>query len=140
MAARDYTVSSVFFRNATGQKLGLNLTDYECLSFLTIKGVATPTEIARYTGLTTGSTTALLDRLEEVGFIVRKPNPNDRRGVLVEVSSHYREMAGPLVAGIQKMNIELLAGYSEQELAVIADFLTKFTENVREQTQIVMSK
>lgn len=135
MAARDYTVSSVLFRNATGRKLGLNVTDSECLSLLTIKGVSTPTELARYTGLTTGSTTAMLDRLEKIGFIVRKPNPNDRRGVLVEVSQRYREMAGPLVAGIQKMNGELLASYSEEELTVIADFLTRFKDNVVKQTE-----
>jgi DNA-binding MarR family transcriptional regulator len=137
MADRDQGISSVLFRNAIGRKLRLNSTDFECLSLLTIRGTSTPTELARHTGLTTGSTTAMLDRLEKAQFIARKPNPNDRRGVLVEVSKHYREVAAPLVAGVQQAHSELLGKYSEQELTVIEDFLRKFTNNVTEQTKIL---
>jgi DNA-binding MarR family transcriptional regulator len=140
MAARDQGISSVQFRNATGRKLGLNVADNECLSYLTIHGVATPTELARYTGLTTGSTTAMLDRLEKVGFISRAPNPNDRRGVIVKANKKWMETAGPLVAGIQKMHRELLARYSEQELETIADFLARFTENVKAQIDTIEAK
>ena len=135
MAARDQGVSSVLFRNAISRKLGLSVTDSDCLSFLSIKGVATPTELARYTGLTTGSATAMLDRLEKAKFITRKPNPEDRRGVLVEINKQWREAAGPLVAGVQEAHGELIARYSSEELKTIADFLTRFTENVKRQTE-----
>ena len=135
MAARDQGVSSVLFRNAISRKLGLSVTDSDCLSFLSIKGVATPTELARYTGLTTGSATAMLDRLEKAKFITRKPNPEDRRGVLVEISKRWAEAAAPLVAGIQKAHSELIARYSSKELKTIADFLNRFTENVKKQTE-----
>ena len=102
MAARDQGVSSVLFRNAIGRKLGQSVTDNECLSFLMIKGTATPTELAHYTGLTSGSTTAMLDRLEKAGFISRKPNPEDRRGTLVEPTNTWKEAAGSLTTGVQK--------------------------------------
>lgn len=137
MAARDQGVSSVLFRNATSRKLGLNATDAECLSFLMIKGVATPTELANYTGLTTGSATAMLDRLEKANFITRKPNPNDRRGVLIEPHKHYMEVAGPLVAGVQKAHLDLLTTYSDQQLETITDFLTRFTQNVTDATDVI---
>jgi len=139
LAARDQGISSVLFRNATSRKLGLNATDSECLSFLMMNKVATPTELANYTGLTSGSTTAMLDRLERAGFIVRKPNPNDRRGTLIEAHQHYTELAGPLVAGVQQAQHQLLSKYSEEELTVIADFLNGFTKNVTEQTRIIES-
>lgn len=135
IAARDQGVSSVLFRNATSRKLGLNATDAECLSFLMIKGVATPTELARHTGLTTGSTTAMLDRLQKAKFIIRKPNPNDRRGTLIEADKRYMKLAKPLVAGVQKAHHELLARYSDEELEIIADFLTRFTKNVTDATE-----
>ena len=135
LAARDQGISSVLFRNATSRKLGLNSADSACLSFLSIHGVSTPTELASYTGLTTGATTAMLDRLEKAGFIRRKPNLEDRRGVVVEIDPHYTELAMPLVAGVQKAHNELLATYSDKELEVIADFLTRFTKNVTEQTE-----
>lgn len=137
MAARDQGISSVLFRNAMSRKLGLNVTDSECLSLLSIKGVATPTELARYTGLTTGSATAMLDRLENAGFIRRSPNPHDRRGVLVEINEQWAQMAGPLVAGVQQAHRELIAGYSDKELELIADFLGKFTQNVVDQTKVI---
>jgi DNA-binding MarR family transcriptional regulator len=137
LAARDQGISSVLFRNATSRKLGLNATDAECLSFLMMHKTATPTELANYTGLTSGSTTALLDRLERAGFIIRKPNPNDRRGTIIEAHPHYMELAGPLVAGVQQAHHELLAKYSDEELEVIADFLNGFTQNVIKQTEII---
>jgi DNA-binding MarR family transcriptional regulator len=137
MAARENGVSSVLFRNAIGRKLGLTITESECLSLLSIKGVSTPTELARYTGLTTGSTTAMLDRLEKANFIRRKPNPKDRRGVLVEINQQYTDTVGPYIVGLQKAHHELLASYSDKELETIADFLTRFTNNVKERTKII---
>ena len=110
-AARDFGyISSVLFRNAIGRKLDLNVTDTECLSLLSIKGVSTPTELC-YTGLTTGSTTAMLDRLEKAKYIRRKPNPNDRRGILIEIRKQYTETAGPLIAEIQNAHNDLINRY-----------------------------
>jgi len=137
IAARENGINNILFRNALRRKLGLNSADAECLSLLGIKGISTPTELARYTGLTTGSTTAMLDRLEKAGFIRRKPNPEDRRGVLIEISEEWAETAGPLVAGIQKAQRELIASYSDKELETITDFLTRFTKNVVEYTKII---
>ena len=134
-AARDNGVSAVLFRNVVARKLGLNVTDGECLSFLAMKGVSTPKELAHYTGLTTGSTTAMLDRLEKARFIRRKPNPEDRRGILIEITGKWTETAGPLVRGVRQAHAELIAGYSDEELETIADFLKRFTNNVTEHTK-----
>jgi DNA-binding MarR family transcriptional regulator len=100
-------------------------------------GTSTPTELARYTGLTSGAATTMLDRLERGGFITRRPNPSDRRGVLVEITSKWGETAGPLVAGVQQAHAELIARYTAAELETIADFLNRFTDNVRAQTTII---
>lgn len=137
MASRENNISSILFRNAVRNRAGLNITDSECLSFLSIKGVLTPKEISHFTGLTTGSTTAMLDRLENAGFIRRKPNPDDRRGVLIEIDEKWTQTATPLVMGVQKDNAELIASYSEAELELIADFLTQFTNNVKKHTQMI---
>jgi DNA-binding MarR family transcriptional regulator len=84
MAVRDYGVNLTMFRNAMSEWAGLNVTDMECLRLLFQKGIATPSELARYTGLTSGATTAMLDRLEKAGLIERRPNPDDRRGTLIK--------------------------------------------------------
>lgn len=136
-AARENGTSSVLFRHAIGRQLGLNVTDAECLSLLSMTGTSTPTELARYTGLTSGAATTMLDRLERAGFVTRRPNPSDRRGVLVEITSKWGETAGPFVAGVQQAHAELIARYSDAELETIADFLTRFTENVKAQTAVI---
>lgn len=140
MATQEYGIASVLFRNAIGRRLGLNITDIGCINFLFIKGSSTPTELARYTGLTTGSTTAMLDRLEKAGLIDRKPNPNDRRGVVVEINQRSRDAVGPMVAGAQRVQNELLDSYTERELGTIADFLTRFTANVNVHTETIAGK
>ena len=137
MAARDQGIASVLFRNALARQLGLNTTESDCLSYLGANQVAAPTEIARYAGLTTGATTTMLDRLEKAHFITRKPNPNDRRGVLIEASEEWQQKAGPLVADIVKAHADLIGHYSDEQLETIADFLTHFTENVQNQTKAI---
>jgi DNA-binding MarR family transcriptional regulator len=137
IATREYGISTVLFRNATGRKLGLNIADVECLSLIFLKGISTPTELARYTGITTGSATAMLDRLEKAQLIKRKPNPKDRRGVMIESNEKSTETIGPMVAGIQEVQNELIASYSDKELETIADFLTRFTKNVKDYTKTI---
>src|SRR5512143_1748469 len=83
MGARAYGISTVLFRHVVGERLGVNVTDMECLALIFFKGLATPSDISRYTGLTSGATTAMLDRLERARLIERRPNPDDRRGTLI---------------------------------------------------------
>lgn len=137
VAIREYGMCSVLLRNAACRKLGLNITDMECLSILTINGTSTPTELAHFTGLTTGSATAMLDRLEKSKFIVRKSNPIDRRGVLIEVEKESMKKVASLFIDVQKAQNELIASYSGEELAIIADFLNRFTKNVKQYTNII---
>src|SRR5690606_25788473 len=96
----------------------------------------TPTELARHTGLSSGSTTAMLDRLEKKNFIQRTPHPTDRRGVLISINEDHAKMALPLVSGIQKAHRELIASHSEENLTIITDFLNKMAENLIEHTKI----
>jgi DNA-binding MarR family transcriptional regulator len=138
IATQEFGIASVLFRNAIGKQLGLNITDIGCLNYLFIKGATTPTELAYYSGLTTGSATAMIDRLEKLKLINRKANPNDRRSLIIDVNQSVREKIGPLVAGAQKAQLKLLANYTNEELAAIADFLTKFTTNVKDNTTTIL--
>ena len=128
MAVRDYGVNLTHFRNAMNEWAGLNATDMECLRLLSQKGTATPTELAKHTGLTSGATTAMLDRLEKAGLIERRPNPNDRRGTLIapEKSSNAK-MAGWFESA-RKAQDALMSTYSESELEVIADVFECFAK------------
>jgi len=47
---------------------------------------ASPGELARNHELSSGAMTNRLDRLEEAGLVRRIPNPDDRRGIVVELT------------------------------------------------------
>jgi DNA-binding MarR family transcriptional regulator len=100
----------------------------ECLGLLFHKQISTPSEIARQTGLTSGATTAMLDRLERSGLIERKPNPDDRRGTLIVLLESGAEKVGPWFASARQAQNVLVSNYSEQELEVLADFFERSTE------------
>lgn len=128
MAVRDYGVNLTLFRNAMSEWAGLNATDMECLRLLFQKGIATPSELARHTGLTSGATTAMLDRLEKAGLIERRPNPNDRRGTLVVPAKSASEKMASWFESARNAQDELISSYSESELEIIADVFERFTK------------
>ncbi len=127
MAVRDYGIHLTLFRNAISEWAGLNVTDMECLRLLFVKGVATPTELARHTGLTSGAATAMLDRLEKAGLIERRPNPDDRRGTLVAPAPSSAEKAASWFESARNAQDELISSYSESELEIISDVFERFT-------------
>jgi DNA-binding MarR family transcriptional regulator len=128
MAVRDYGVNLTLFRNAMSEWAGLNVTDMECLRLLFQKGIATPSELSRFTGLTSGATTAMLDRLERAGLIERRPNPNDRRGSLIAPAESSGEKAASWFESARKAQDELISSYSESELEIIADVFERFAK------------
>ncbi len=138
MAVRDYGVNLTLFRNAMNEWAGLNATDMECLRILFLKGIATPSELARHTGLTSGATTAMLDRLEKAGLIERRPNPDDRRGTLIAPLKSATERVASWFESARKAQDELISSYSERELEIISDVFERFTkiwEQEREKIQ-----
>jgi DNA-binding MarR family transcriptional regulator len=83
-ASRRYLAAYVLFNQAVADHLGVHPTDVQALSLLTAEpGPRTVKQIAEMTGLTTGSATRLVDRLERGGYVVRTPDQQDRRRVLV---------------------------------------------------------
>jgi len=138
VAARDYGIQMTLYRNIIFEKLGVNVTDMECLGFLFSKRIASPTELSKYTGLTSGATTAMLDRLEKGGFIERRPNPEDRRGTLIVLAKSGAEKVAAWYAPVGKAQEQLISDYSEKELQLISDFFERYAkiwEQEREKIQ-----
>jgi len=127
-AVREYGVRLTLFRNAMSEWAGLNVTDMECLRILFLKGTATPSELARQTGLTSGAATAMLDRLERAGLVARRPNPDDRRGTLVSPAESARERAASWFAAARRAQADLMSTYSERELKIICDVFERFAQ------------
>ena len=126
--ASEYGISTVLFRHAVGEILGINVTDMACLALIFSKGLATPSELARYTGLTSGATTAMLDRLERSGIIERRRNPEDRRGTLIVIVKEKADELAALFESARLAQDQLFSGYTAEELEFLSDFISKLAK------------
>ncbi len=133
IASRENGISYTLFRNAIGKKLGLNTTDFEGLDLIFYRGVATPSELSNYTGLSSGSTTAMIDRLEKSGLVQRQRNPHDRRGTHVVLNRVAALKVRPLFTSARVAQNELLESFTTEELRVLSDYFTKSAKMFEEQ-------
>ncbi len=121
--SREYGISYTLFRNSVGKKMGVNSTDFQALDLLFYRGDATPSELSKYTGLSSGATTAMIDRLERLELVTRESNPNDRRGVIVKVKGQSAKKYAPLFIPVRDAQQLLLSQYSKEQLELISDYL-----------------
>jgi DNA-binding MarR family transcriptional regulator len=71
---------------------GLSYGDWQVLGQVRNCGSAcTPGHLSRKLDLSSGATTSRIDRLEREGLLQRRPDPSDRRGVLLELTDAGRE-------------------------------------------------
>ena len=122
---RKVGAQSVLISDLVATRVGLNSTDLECLDLLYLAGVTTAGTLARHTGLTTGATTAVIDRLERAGFVRRRRDTKDRRCVLVEVEPSSVDRIKPMYALFARRISDLNKQYDDRELAIVVDYLAR---------------
>jgi DNA-binding MarR family transcriptional regulator len=103
----------------------VNRTDLRCLDVLRSTGPTTPTRLAAAVGMTSGGLSLALDRLESAGYVTRQRNDADRRSVLVHATAELARIEGVVFAPLGQQMVRIIARYTDEELAVIHDFLTK---------------
>ncbi|KKX56560.1 MarR family transcriptional regulator [Brevibacillus borstelensis] len=69
--------------------------------------------------------TGLLDRLEQMGLIERRPSPTDRRTNLIYLTPRGRELEKPLNEISDEVNREAMSIFREEELAMLKSMLTR---------------
>ncbi|MEM8805047.1 MAG: MarR family transcriptional regulator [Cyanobacteria bacterium P01_G01_bin.38] len=111
---------------AAASLAGVSRNDLSCLNLLEY-GAASPSQIARQLGLTSGSVTMLVDRLERGGLVRRMPDPNDRRGVLVEPLPRLFEILGPVYAKVAQEIERVAQSYDRDEVAAAIQHLDDAT-------------
>src|ERR1700678_2469959 len=117
---------------AVAGRMKLNATDIEALGVLAVLGPTSPTRLASLLAMGTGSMTLVIDRLERAGFVRRVRDTKDRRSLTVEfVQERSREIAA-LYAPLRQRGAEIAERYSESDLAVIADYLTRSNDMLRD--------
>lgn len=126
---REFIAGSILYNQQIADRVGLRLTDMQCINVLELMGPSTPGELARHTGLTTGGVTVMLDRLEKGGYLKRAPNPRDRRSVLVHLNPTKVKKLQAFYEEINERIAPLLDETSERELRSVVKLLTKMNES-----------
>ncbi|MFD8594271.1 MarR family transcriptional regulator [Kitasatospora sp. NPDC059646] len=116
----------VRYQQALATGLGLGLTDVQCLrSLAQQRGELTTRQIADLTGLTTGSATRLVDRLEQARLVARRRDTADRRLVHVRLTLERRPDVAAAWEQAEQAQAELIASYDDAQLAVIGSYLSR---------------
>jgi DNA-binding MarR family transcriptional regulator len=82
-----------------------------------------PGALLRATLVTSGTMTNRIDRLEEAGLVRRRPDPQDKRGVLVTLTATGRSRVDDALADLLKAERALLASLPAESRGALADLL-----------------
>ena len=100
---------------------GLTLGDFDMLATMRRKHADTrPMNVSvlqRSLMLSSGGTTKRLDRLEAAGFVERRPDPDDRRGVLIALTPDGHELIDEALVAVTRDEAELVAAVVPRDRA-----------------------
>ena len=110
---------------AISEHLGIHRNDLRVLNLLE-DGPLTPRIIGESIGLTSGSVTALIDRLQKAGLVERRPSKTDRRSIEIGITQHrYAEIAS-LYRQCADSLMRQFNGQKDSQLKVSAEVLSDF--------------
>jgi DNA-binding MarR family transcriptional regulator len=105
---------------------GLEPWEFDVLAALRRQGPPyelSPGALLRTTLVTSGTMTNRVDRLEEADLVRRRPDPEDKRGVLVTLTGVGQTRVDAALAGLLDAEQTLLAPLSEASRQALADLL-----------------
>lgn len=92
---------------------GIGVADYLVLASMR-RGVTSPVDLCRVLGRTTGGMSLTLDRLVGTGWVTRRPDPGDRRRIIVELTPQGRETSEAVNRALHGWEEELALAPAER--------------------------
>ena len=109
-------------------RFGLGRGEVGALSALRVSGPPyrlSPTRLARGLMLSSAGVTSRIDRLERRGLVRRLADPNDRRGVMIELTDAGLEIVDAAVAANSVSDRQLLDRLDPAEVTALETILRK---------------
>jgi len=131
---RDYRAAETIIRRSTRDSMGMGETDILALRYL-LRAQASgktvvPKDLSQFLGITSASTTSLIDRLVSSGHVRREAHPSDRRSVVVvptvESDTEVRETLGAM----HRRMMTVAESLSAEEARIIVAFLQRMAEAI----------
>lgn len=129
---RDYRTAETAVRRSTRDSMGMGETDILALRYLlrvqaSGKSVV-PKDISQFLGITSASTTSLIDRLVASGHVRREAHPTDRRSVIVVPTVESDREVRLTLGNMHREMMAVAEGLSADEARVVVEFLGRMTE------------
>ncbi|MEV8503556.1 MarR family transcriptional regulator [Actinoplanes sp. NPDC051475] len=129
---RSYSVEAQEVGHAFAQRQGLHPTDLQALiAVMHAEGRGdplTPGRLGEEIGLSSGATTAAIDRLERAGHLRRSRESTDRRVVHLRYGEPGMALATAFFGPLGRRTDEVMAGFGDAELETVHRFLAGMSE------------
>ena len=140
---RSYSVEAQQVGHAFAQRHGLHPTDLQALiAVMHAEGRGdplTPGRLGEAIGLSSGATTAAIDRLERTGHLRRSRESTDRRVVHLRYAEPGMALAMQFFGPLGKRTDQVMADFTDEDLALVGRFLRGMNEALAEHRTEVRS-
>jgi DNA-binding MarR family transcriptional regulator len=140
---RSYSVEAQHVGHAFAQRHGLHPTDLQALiAVMHAEGRGaplTPGRLGEAIGLSSGATTAAIDRLERAGHLRRSRESTDRRLVHLRYGEPGMALAVEFFGPLGRRTDKVMADFSDDDLAMVSRFLRGMNEALAEHRTEVRS-
>ena len=112
----------------TLEQFGLSWGEFKVLCSLRYGGHgyrSTPGRLGNELSLSSGAMTARLDKMEDAGLLRRLPDPDDRRGVVIELTDKGRDLWEESVAAQAEKESTVTATLDDDEKDQLNDLLRR---------------
>ena len=124
--------SAIFESGA--RDLGLTPQRARLIYELRLRGGMRQRALAEATGMSTQQLAVMVDALVGLGLVERRPDPSDRRAVLVELTVQGQDAAAAIHEVRARVGERLLGDLSSEELRTIQDLATRLAARTHEPT------
>ena len=129
---QEFTLEANRYVDSAGGRHDMHRTDLNALAVImrhSAKGeVVTPGILRKELNLSSPATTALIDRLDRSGHVVRERQGADRRQVQLHMTPKAYRDGGAMFRPLARHMGTALAGFTPDELEVATRFMTAMTE------------
>jgi len=131
---RDYRAAEADMRARTRSSMQMNETDMVALRHLLRAQrhgeVVRQRDLSHMLEISSASVTALVDRLERSGHVVRRPHPTDRRAVVVMATDESDREVRETMGELHRRMIAVVDRMTGEQLAAVAAFLSGMVDAV----------
>lgn len=129
---RLYRAAEVAMRRRTRDSMSMGENELLVLRYLLRDSArrVRPGELTKYLGLSTASTTAILDRLERSGHLTRAANPDDRRSIFVQATPRADADVRQTLGTMHDRMLAAVIDMTPEESASVVAFLRRMSDAV----------